>query len=78
LAEIEECELLVLDELGPLELHKNKGLTAGVQLIDAQRYRTACVVVRPTLLSVALERWPCGQILRVTNGSAPEAMAGSR
>jgi nucleoside-triphosphatase len=67
------CELLVLDELGPLELSENKGLIAGLKCIDDRRYQTACVVIRPSLLSTALERWPWGKILRVTGLSTKGA-----
>jgi nucleoside-triphosphatase THEP1 len=62
-------EFLVLDELGPLELLENKGLIAGLKCIDKRLYQTACVVIRPSLLSNALERWPSGKVLRVTNCS---------
>jgi nucleoside-triphosphatase len=65
-------ELLVLDELGPLELLENKGLTAGLKCIDDQHYQIACVVIRPSLLPTALERWPWGKILRVVNRSTKD------
>jgi nucleoside-triphosphatase THEP1 len=58
-------ELLVLDELGPLELLENKGLTAGLRCIDDRRFRSACVVIRPALLPTALERWPQAQVVRL-------------
>jgi nucleoside-triphosphatase THEP1 len=65
-------ELLVLDELGPLELLENKGLTAGLKCIDAQHYKIACVVIRPSLLPTVLERWPWGKVLRVVNRSTKD------
>jgi nucleoside-triphosphatase len=58
-------ELLVLDELGPLELLENKGLTAGLRCIDDQHFMTACVVIRPALLPTSLERWPQAQVVRL-------------
>jgi len=53
-----KCDLLLLDELGPLEFLANNGLTVGMSLIDRKEYRLACVVVRPNLVQNSLERWP--------------------
>lgn len=66
LENLSECELLILDELGPLEFLAEQGLTAALKLIDAKQYRLACVVVRVELLSMALERWPWGQPYNLT------------
>lgn len=63
-------DLLIIDEFGPLELLENDGLTSGLKLIDEGQYRLACVVVRPSLLATALERWPWAKVLNVTR-SAP-------
>ncbi len=51
-------DLLIIDEIGPLELLRNEGLLAGLKLIDEGRYKVACVVVRSSLLLKALQRWP--------------------
>jgi nucleoside-triphosphatase THEP1 len=51
-------ELLILDELGPLEFLDETGLTAGLALVDNRNFRLSCVVVRPSLIEIALERWP--------------------
>ena len=56
-------ELLILDELGPLELLENSGLTAGLELITRRAYRLACLVVRSTLVQHARERWPWAQLV---------------
>lgn len=58
LAKIADCQLFVLDELGPMELVEGQGLTKGLDLIDARKFALACVVVRPSLLTNALARWP--------------------
>lgn len=60
-------ELLILDELGPLEFLENIGLTAGMKLIDRKGYKLTCVVVRPALLQNALERWPWARGIYMTN-----------
>ena len=51
-------DLLVVDELGPLEFARGVGLTEGLTAVDAGRYAVACVVVRPALVDEALRRWP--------------------
>lgn len=66
LQKLTSSDLLIVDEFGPLELLENDGLTNGLKLIDEQRYRLACVVVRPSLLATALERWPWGVVLDVS------------
>ncbi len=63
-------DLLIIDELGPLELLENDGLTSGLKLIAEGQYRLACVVVRPSLLAAALERWPWAKVLNVTRSAA--------
>lgn len=44
------CDLLVIDELGPLELVQGQGWMIGLDPLRAGRYRLALVVVRPALL----------------------------
>lgn len=51
-------DLLIIDELGPLEFLRGEGLTSGLARIDSGNYRVACVVVRSSLLPKALQRWP--------------------
>lgn len=52
------CDLLLVDELGPLELRRGSGFTAAFGLLDARRYGLAIVVVRPGLVGAARSRWP--------------------
>ena len=56
-------DVLILDELGPLEFLENKGLVNGLKLIDQQKHNLACVSVRPNLLATAQERWPWALVL---------------
>ncbi len=67
LADAPESDLLVIDELGPLEFFQNKGLTAGLERLDSGKYRVAAVVTRSSLLPNALQRWPNAIVV---NGSA--------
>lgn len=66
LERLSPATLLILDELGPLEILDSKGLTAGLRLVDQRRYQMACVVIRPRLLPAALERWPWGEALEIS------------
>lgn len=58
LAATGRCDLLVLDELGPLELRRGSGLSSAFGLLDAGRFRLAVVVVRPALVEAVRARWP--------------------
>lgn len=54
-----DADLLVVDEVGPLELRGARGFTAAVPILAAARFRAALVVCRPELLEeleVALHR----------------------
>jgi len=62
-------DLLIIDELGPLEFLRDKGLTAGLERIDSGDYQVACVVIRSSLLPKALQKWPDALVV---NGSANE------
>lgn len=74
LAAATPCDLLVVDELGPLELERAEGWTAALTALDVGNYRAALVVVRRELLSVARARWPAAQVLDV--GSAARESPG--
>jgi len=56
--------LLVIDELGPLELLQGSGFIEGLALIDDAIYRHTIVVIRPILVEAAKERWPLSQSIR--------------
>jgi len=48
--------LLVVDELGPLELKKGEGLVTALELLAGGSFSLAVVVVRPELLTALAER----------------------
>ena len=60
------CDLLVIDELGPLELLHNQGWQAGIKVLHQGHYRLALLVIRPELLKQALERWPQAAVIQIT------------
>jgi len=51
-------DLLVIDELGPLELMLGQGWANGMSVLRGGRYSVAVVVVRPSLLSPYQSRLP--------------------
>ena len=72
LASIGKTDLLVVDELGPLEFKRGEGFVSAFPLLDRGAFRLALVVVRPSLVDVALVRWPEAQVYDVVQGSSPE------
>ena len=62
------CDLLVVDELGPLELEAGEGLVAALDVLDEGGFSLALVVVRPELVEKLEERLGgrVAQVLEVT------------
>lgn len=56
-AACEGCGLLIVDEIGPLELMRGQGYIEALHLLDTGSPDAALVVIRPALLEVARERW---------------------
>ena len=67
LSENRNCDLLVVDELGPLELRRHQGWQAGLIALDRGKYRLALAVVRPELLGDAQLRWPEAEVIEILN-----------
>jgi nucleoside-triphosphatase len=61
------CDLLVVDELGPLEFERGEGWQAGLATIEAWDYRLGVVVIRPELLGVARQRWPQARVIEISD-----------
>ncbi len=71
LVKVDKADLLILDELGPLEFTHGEGLTEGIRLLDGGRYQLAVAVIRPELLPQARRRWPGAWIVTPPNRGAP-------
>lgn len=56
-------DLLVIDELGPLEFNFDMGWMAAFEVIASHPMQLALVVVRPELLGRAQELWPGAEII---------------
>lgn len=57
LAHCSECDVLIVDELGPLEFIQQQGWLEGLTTIEKQQYRLAVVVIRKELLEEAGKHW---------------------
>jgi len=56
------CDLLIIDELGPLEFEREEGWIAGISAVDSGEYQAALVVIRPSLLKTANKRWKVSRV----------------
>jgi nucleoside-triphosphatase len=65
-----DCDLLVIDELGPLEFESGEGMTGGIRAMDGGRFRLGLVVVRPRLVPAAQQHWPGAEVLVVDGPAA--------
>ncbi len=59
------CDLLVIDELGPLEFDRLEGWQAGLTLVSKGDYQLALIVIRPEYLSQARKLWPSAKTIRI-------------
>jgi len=78
LAEATPCDVLIIDELGPLEFEGQAGWTNGLAAIDSGRYALAICVVRPSLIENARSRWPQAQVIEVTRATQAVVLAAIR
>lgn len=63
LARIRNPQLLIVDELGPLEFLNGQGWQSAFSLVEKRTYHLAVIVVRPSLLYAARKRWPWAESL---------------
>lgn len=65
LAAAAPCDLLVVDELGPLEFERGEGWQSGLEAVDSRQYAIAFVVIRSELLGDALARWDEAHLVEI-------------
>lgn len=63
LGSIGQCDLLVIDELGPLEFNRRQGWVNGFEALERCRCRLSIVVIRPELLADARGLWQDAEII---------------
>jgi len=61
------CDLLIIDELGPLEFNHGEGLLAGFEANDSRQFKASLTVVRMSLLEKARDRWPDAEVLNISD-----------
>jgi nucleoside-triphosphatase len=71
------CDLLIVDELGPLELLRGQGFTAAQASLAGGRYRLSIGVVRPTLVETFSALLPPQRVVAVDSSSSIEEQAAS-
>jgi len=71
------CDVLVVDELGPLEWEQGRGWLAGLEAVDSGDYERALVVVRPALVPRALSRWPRAETAQASELDACKQLMAS-
>lgn len=65
LGEAVPCDILIIDELGPLEFERGEGWVKGLTILDEGDFEVGLVVIRPHLLDQALERWPSAKRIEI-------------
>lgn len=65
LARSTPVDLLVIDELGPLEFERERGWLAGISAADSGQYAIALVVIRAEMLGEALVRWQDANLIEI-------------
>jgi len=58
-----QAELLIIDELGPVEFSDRGGFVSAMRILDEGAYKDAIVVIRPSLLDEATKRWSPDRIM---------------
>jgi len=68
------CQVLIVDELGPLEFERGIGFQNGVAAIDSGDFSVALVVIRPSLIMAAKQRWSTAKLYSVTRETQPAVL----
>jgi len=68
----QKSDLLIVDELGPMELVHNKGWLNGIKMVNQRNYQLAIVVIRPKLINIGKHLWPESEILRLQSANNVE------
>ena len=75
LKETPPADLFILDEAGILEFERGQGWQQGLIRADFRIDRIGLLVIRPSLLQKAQERWPEALILRVKSSEWEKSTA---
>lgn len=65
------CDILFVDELGPLEFDKHEGYTQAFETLKSGSYKTAYVVIRPACLDAFRILFPEFELITIKEGNVP-------
>lgn len=68
------CDVLVVDELGPLEFVQSTGWVKALDVIEKGDYALAMIVIRPELLEQAIERFQPSRLIEIHQTGEVEAL----
>lgn len=71
------CDLLIVDEIGPLELILQMGWQSAFEILARGEYRVALVVIRPVLEDLARQRLRVSEIIRINQPADVEEQVQS-
>ncbi len=71
LASIRDCQVVIIDEIGPLEFEQHAGLLAAFNLVETRGYDLACISLRPSLLAAGLKKWPWAEVVTLADPQKP-------
>lgn len=69
------CDLLIVDELGPLELLRSEGWSAALAALRQREYRLGLVVIRPALQEIARALFPIRGVIIPDRSCPPQDTA---
>lgn len=71
------CDLLIVDELGPLEFTHQMGWWTALEILPRGEYRVALVVIRPELQSAARNLFDFSEIIQIDPIRTTDAWVGA-
>lgn len=77
LQRLKSPQMLLIDEIGPLEFEHGQGLVSAFDALARRDYHVGLAVVRPSLLAAAQRRWSLDRVLVVREGRAYPGAADS-
>jgi nucleoside-triphosphatase THEP1 len=69
------CDLLLVDEIGPLEMDRGQGWPSALDVLRSGDYGVAVVVVRPSLVDAVRGALSAGRCVTPIAGSGPRFVA---
>lgn len=65
------CDILFIDELGPLEFERHEGYTQAFETLKTGSYKTAYVVIRPSCLDAFRILFPNFDLITIEEENVP-------